>query len=377
MVEDIYLKKQIMKKAIDITIEATSWKEFFLEDIVTIGNGKRLTKADMQCGNMPFIGASEMNNGITGYTSSINESLDNNVLGVNYNGSVGFSFYHPYNAIFSDDVKRVKWIDNQHNNKYTLLFLSSMIRQQKIKYAYGYKFNTKRMQRQKIMLPVTSDDSINWQFMEEYMKAKEQVILKYTIERLCKHLIYNKLSGGGKLQHANWKAFDFTEVFTEIQRGKRLKKADHKDGNIPYVSSTSLNNGVDGFIGNESGVRKFFDCLTIANSGSVGYAFYHQYEFVASDHVTQLKREGLDKYTYLFLAPIVQRLSEKYSFNREINDERIKREKLLLPATDNGEVDFFFMSNFMKEVEANILKTTIKTFEQRIRTANITQMGGG
>lgn len=377
MVEDIYLKKQIMKKAIDITIEATSWKEFFLEDIVTIGNGKRLTKADMQCGNMPFIGASEMNNGITGYTSSINESLDNNVLGVNYNGSVGFSFYHPYNAIFSDDVKRVKWIDNQHNNKYTLLFLSSMIRQQKIKYAYGYKFNTKRMQRQKIMLPVTSDDSINWQFMEEYMKAKEQVILKYTIERLCKHLIYNELSGGGKLQHANWKAFDFTEVFTEIQRGKRLKKADHKAGNIPYVSSTSLNNGVDGFIGNESGVRKFFDCLTIANSGSVGYAFYHQYEFVASDHVTQLKREGLDKYTYLFLAPIVQRLSEKYSFNREINDERIKREKLLLPATDNGEVDFFFMSNFMKEVEANILKTTIKTFEQRIRTANITQMGGG
>lgn len=181
---------------------------------------------------------------------------------------------------------------------------------------------------------------------------------------------------GGKLQHANWKAFDFTEVFTEIQRGKRLKKADHKAGNIPYVSSTSLNNGVDGFIGNESGVRKFFDCLTIANSGSVGYAFYHQYEFVASDHVTQLKREGLDKYTYLFLAPIVQRLSEKYSFNREINDERIKREKLLLPATDNGEVDFFFMSNFMKEVEANILKTTIKTFEQRIRTANTTQTGG-
>ena len=196
MVEDIYLKKPIMKKVTNITIEATSWKEFFLEDIVTIGNGKRLTKADMQCGNIPFIGASEMNNGITGYTSSVNESIDNNVLGVNYNGSVGFSFYHPYNAIFSDDVKRVKWIDRQHNNKYTLLFLSSMIRQQKIKYAYGYKFNTKRMQRQKIMLPVTNDDFINWQFMEEYMKAKEQAILEHTIKTLCKHLIYNELTGG-------------------------------------------------------------------------------------------------------------------------------------------------------------------------------------
>lgn len=182
--------------ATDKIIKAISWKEFFLEDVVTIENGKRLTKADMRCGKMPFIGASEMNNGITGFTSSVNESMDNNVLGVNYNGSVGFSFYHPYNAVFSDDVKRVKWIDNQHNNKYTLLFLSSMIRQQKIKYAYGYKFNTKRMQRQKIMLPVTADSSIDFQFMEEYMRNKEQIILKYALEKLCKRLIINELTGG-------------------------------------------------------------------------------------------------------------------------------------------------------------------------------------
>ncbi|MCD8296015.1 MAG: restriction endonuclease subunit S, partial [Prevotella sp.] len=77
---------------------------------------------------------------------------------------------------------------------------------------------------------------------------------------------------------------------------------------------------------------------------------------------TQLKRSGLDKYAYLFLAPIVQRLSEKYSFNREINDDRIKREKLLLPANDKGEVDFAFMSDYMKQVENDILKSTIDKF---------------
>ena len=104
----------------------------------------------------------------------------------------------------------------------------------------------------------------------------------------------------------------FTDVFTEIQRGKRLKKADHTEGSIPYVSSTALNNGVDGFIGNEGSVRKFEDCITIANSGSVGSAFFHQYEFVASDHVTQLKRKGLDKYAYLFMVPIINRLSPNF-----------------------------------------------------------------
>ena len=63
----------------------------------------------------------------------------------------------------------------------------------------------------------------------------------------------------GGLLHSNWKAFYFTEVFTQIQRGKRLKKADHKVGDTPYVSSTSFNNGVDGFICNDGGVRKFKD----------------------------------------------------------------------------------------------------------------------
>lgn len=172
------------------------WKEFFLEDVVLIDSGKRLTKADMMLGNMPFIGASEMNNGITAFTCTTNESLDSNVLGVNYNGSVGFSFYHPYKAIFSDDVKRLRWKDVARNNKYTLLFLSSVIGQQKDKYAYGYKFNAQRMKRQKILLPICIDGTIDWQFMEEYMRLKEKQILKPTIEKLCKQLIDNELSGG-------------------------------------------------------------------------------------------------------------------------------------------------------------------------------------
>lgn len=347
-----------------------------MEDIVTIENGKRLTRNDMQEGDMPFIGASEQNNGITTFTSSTNESEDCNVLGINYNGSVGFSFYHPYRAIFSDDVKRVKWKEMRKNNKYTLLFLSSMIKQQKDKYAYGYKFNSQRMKRQKILLPIDSMGKIDWAFMESFMKQKEQELLKVVLNKLCKRLI-DRAIWGGSLQQVNWKAFDFTEVFTEIQRGKRLKKADHKPGDIPYVSSTSLNNGVDGFIGNEGSVRRFSNCLTLANSGSVGCTFYHKYEFIASDHVTQLNRDGLDKYAYLFLAPMVQRLSEKYSFNREINDERIKREKILLPVNNDGQIDFKFMSSFMQQVEKNILKTTLSTFKKRIKLNKPLTGGGG
>lgn len=356
-------------------LSSVRWKSFVLSDIFTISPGKRLTKADMKVGKRPFIGATDSNNGITAWVDNTNESLDKLVLGVNYNGSVVETFFHPYECIFSDDVKRLH-LKSGITSYHVMLFLKTMIIQQKVKFEYGYKFNEKRMQRQKILLPVTEDNSPDWQFMEEYMRRKETLLLKPAVEKLCKRLIHKEILGGGKLLRSQWKPFSFTEVFTEIQRGKRLKKADHTEGNVPYVSSTALNNGVDGFVGNEGSVRKFEECITIANSGSVGSAFFHQYEFVASDHVTQLKRKGLDKYAYLFMVPIINRLSEKYSFNREINDERIKREKILLPINDKGEIDFDFMSSFMQEVEADILKTTLKVFKKRLN-ANENKTGGG
>lgn len=83
--------------------------------------------------------------------------------------------------------------------------------------------------------------------------------------------------------------------------------------------------------------------------------------------MTKLKREGLDKYAYLFMVPIINRLSEKYSFNREINDDRIKREKLILPVTENGEIDFNFMSKFMMSIEQDLLKSTLPVLKAKIK----------
>ena len=92
--------------------------------------------------------------------------------------------------------------------------------------------------------------------------------------------------------------------------------------------------------------------MTIANSGSVGKSFYHSYEFVASDHVTALISLRLNKFHYLFLAAQLNKLSEKYSFNREINDMRIRREKIFLPVTDDGAPDFDYMAAYVQRIEA-------------------------
>ena len=49
---------------------------------------------------------------------------------------------------------------------------------------------------------------------------------------------------------------------------------------------------------------------------------------------------------------IVKRLEEKYSFNREVNDKRIRTEKLILPVDENGNPHWEYMSQFMQNLEA-------------------------
>lgn len=168
------------------------------------------------------------------------------------------------------------------------------------------------------------------------------------------------------LKKKEWKEFDFKEIFPKIQRGKRLRKADHKKGKTPYVSSTASNNGVDGHISNNEGVRIFSNCLSLANSGSVGACFYQPFEFVASDHVTKLENSNFNKYVYLFLSSVVSRISEKYSFNREINDTRIKKEKILLPVNVKGEPDYEFMERFMRDLEMKSLNKYKKYISLKI-----------
>lgn len=153
------------------------WKEFFIEEVFEIKSGKRLIKADMMSGNIPFVGATDCNNGITEFIANKNSSLDKNILGVNYNGSVVCNFYHPYKAIFSDDVKRLSF-RNIVGNKYSFLFAKAVILQQKIKYEYGYKFNGERMKRQKILLPTTVDGKPDYAYMENYMKDLEYKKIK-------------------------------------------------------------------------------------------------------------------------------------------------------------------------------------------------------
>lgn len=342
------------------------WGEFKVGDIFEIFTGSLIDNP--KSGTIPRITATDVNNGVAMFTSRYEEKARyfSNFISVSFLGSV---FYHKDTVSLDMKIHGIKPCGYELKSE-SALFLIPLIKNLSFKYSYGYQLSTRILVNQKLMLPINSQGQPNWQFMEDYIKQEQkqqtQKIIDY-YERKLVELAGNVVG----LDKVEWKTFRFTEVFQEIQRGKRLTKANQTNGPKPYISSTSENNGVDTFIGNDTGVRKFEDVLTLANSGSVGSTFYQQFEFVASDHVTALKSKNADKYAYLFLSTVVKRLEEKYSFNREINDTRIKREKVILPADKEGNPDFQYMSDFVKKLELDKVQEVLEYIYIYIRMMNI------
>lgn len=336
------------------------WGEFKIGNLFDISNVKGRPAENYNSGNTPYISSSGTNNAVISFVEA-NKNIITNSGVITVDPIKGICFYHDYDFVgrgFSG--ASVNILINKNLNKFSGQFICNAIQNTSMsKASYGYLFNGNRLRNGKILLPINSQGQPNWQFMEDYIKQEQKQQAQKIIDYYERKLV--ELAGDVVgLDKVEWKTFRFTEVFQDIQRGKRLTKANQTDGSKPYISSTSENNGVDAFIGNETGVRKFEDVLTLANSGSVGSTFYQQFEFVASDHVTALKSENADKYAYLFLSTVVKRLEEKYSFNREINDTRIKREKIILPADKEGNPNFQYMSDFVKKLEVDKVQEVLE-----------------
>jgi hypothetical protein len=155
-----------------------------------------------------------------------------------------------------------------------------------------------------------------------------------------------------------WKEFEVKKIFS-FERGKRLITADHIAGDIAYISSTKKNNGIDNYITPPGFMTIYRNAITLNNSGSVGYCFYHPYKFVASDHCTVITLKDpkveMNQYIALFVKPVIEAMKVKYNFAREISDERLAKEKVNLPAGRNGEPDWLYMKRFIIEKASEIV----------------------
>lgn len=314
---------------------------------------------------VPYISRTNNNNGISQFVS-----IDNYEFGSDAAGSITVgldtqtAFYQPYRFITGQNIHVVT---GKHLNKDLALFYIPILKKQMIaKFNWGGNGATLgRMKLLDALVPTDQDGVQDYKYMTEYSKEKQKrLIAKYKkyLEKKINQIEYKEIP---QLKEKQWKHVLLSCVFTKIQRGKRIKKANQLNGQIPYVSSTANNNGVDNYIIASSGTRVFNNCISLANSGSVGVAFYEPFSFVASDHVTSLKRDNSSKFLYMFLITTIQKQKGNYSFNREINDSRIKRMQIMLPAKEDGEPDYEYMEQYAKNMMLKKYKQYLSFLERK------------
>ncbi len=165
-----------------------------------------------------------------------------------------------------------------------------------------------------------------------------------------------------KLSTENWEWFFYKDIF-KIYKGERLTKENRTKGDIPYISSSSVNNGIDDFIGN--GITSKAPFFSIACYGSIGYTFYQNKHSWVSDNCNffHLKDYKLNKYIGVFICTLMKKELYRYSYGVTAKVSRLENMKIKLPINSKKKPDWQFMEDYIKDLYKNkILKTPCNYF---------------
>ena len=203
--QNFYTTTNVVTKDKKEIRELETWKIFEFSKLFDIKKGYYNKKPEhSSSGEIPFLGATEKNNGVTEMYSlediamaSIsseektptlaNKIFQSNALTITNDGSVGFAFYQNKEFTCSHSVTPL-YLKHHVLNKYIALFIATIIGKDRYRWAYGRKWRPERMANSKILLPVqlSLDKSLyidrnkiyskdgyvpDWQYMEDYIKS--------------------------------------------------------------------------------------------------------------------------------------------------------------------------------------------------------------
>ncbi len=148
------------------SLELEGWNYFQLSDYFDMKAGKYIPKDRYKSGHVPYVSASNQNNGVMQLINLKPEYAGNSLT----IGKVNcVAYYQPDNFCATSDVTIL--IPKFKLNKYIGLFLIAIINQEGFKWSYGRQIRLMDSRGLKIKLPVACNGDPDWQFMETYIKS--------------------------------------------------------------------------------------------------------------------------------------------------------------------------------------------------------------
>lgn len=372
-------------------LDEKEWKRISINSVFVIGHGFYNKKPPMSSeGEVPFIGASGINNGVTGFCTmqaiednskvgyGPNEPIERKLFNkgsicvVNNGSAIGYSYYQPKQFTCTHDVNPLTLRDHEMNED-EALFLAQMIRQQGDCFIYARKWRPSRMVSSQFLLPVDSAGNPDYAYMAEYVQQKRAAMLDKYRKYVEAHIAeLGELVEIPMLDEKEWDEFFIGDLF-EVSRPKSRNKDDYDFGNTPFVASGALNNGVMKCCDAKQDEQlDAGNCITV--SPVDGSTFYQPMDFLgrggAGSSILMLRSDWLNLYLGQFIARTVRQTCSKYTYGHMGNKDSIKRERIMLPIDDSGEPDYEYMEQYAK----NMMLRKYKQYLEFVNRQNVTEV---
>ena len=322
-------------------IDTKQWKEFIIKDLFTVKRPSARSQANYNDGDIPFVASGNFNNGVLKYLEPKKDEILDAGNCITVSPIDGSSFYQEDDFLGRGGAgSSIILLYNPNLNLYNGYFIATVIRTVCRKYAYSDMANKDTIGAEKIKLPVDETGNPDFSYMELYMKNLELAVSS----SLTDLQLAKKSDISGTLDISSWKLFQISELFN-VQKGKRLTKADMKDGKIRFIGASAINNGITAYISNDEHLHPQ-NTITLSYNGSIGEAFYQDEIFWASDDVNVLyPKFEMNREMAFFIIPLLKTAGKRYAFIDKWKKEDMEKSKIPLPVDKDGNPDYKYMKN--------------------------------
>lgn len=362
-----------------MALNTKTWKPFYLPELFYIDSGNKFDKSKMTTSlysEINFVGRTASNNGIVAVVDRIEDvkPYQEGYITLALGGSIGSCFIQDAPFYTSQNVAVLIPLDDKMTLK-AKQFISTIIRNESVTnyIAFARELNAHIKTDFVIKLPVNKYEKPDYQYMEEYMSSLNSDIasipdyfLNDGYNKACWYMdnidvekFEQKYAGvhtkaNVKLSDRKWEKFQIKKIF-KTYTGGDLILSNIIQGNIPIVSHSSENNGVDSYT-MEIENRPLFDhtkSISLADRGTF-FAARQKEDFYIGTRVKAMvfwdevfNNNTITPFAIDFIVTVINHERFRFSYGRNCTSG-LDNLEIKLPVDANGNPDYLFMDAYIK-----------------------------
>ena len=369
-------------------LKAWAYKDFKIEDLFSAQTGDTdLQQKDINGRGTLFVNSGVEALGIKGKTDRKAKVFDSNTITIDFWGNAYYRDFEykmaTHNHVFSLSGDVIK-------NRSVGLYLVSTMSYMRRLFSYNNMGTWSKIKELYIQLPVTKRGNVDFVYMESRIREVEEsriremeAYLKATGFEDCE-LTEEEEKALKKMESVKTKEFTIGDLYDKVKLEKKTfdKRKDSRQipdsqYSLPLVNAKHGDNGIM-YYGDPNIFDSIEMTIDIVQNGAIATGdvypqpqrtgvLWDAYLIQASNH-----QDNAETLLY-FSTAIAKSIKKKYTYDNKAYWEQVKEDKINLPITPSGEIDYMFMETYIRAQEKLAIQRVKDWRDKEIATTkNIT-----